>query len=170
MPVKTTGNPASYPVYSRYSELLWIVICRFVEQHVQVAPIILEIDWIKHFKVVFLIVHTRPLFANPHIHVYAIVKSLPPVLYEKQRTRHEAEMASIARGKVERYISIETKCWVLYFTYSMWQDNDWSVIKNFLNIHSPPLNIPSLLTLMINYIESGQIWVCSNTLLSYPAL
>ena len=32
------------------------------------------------------------------------------------------------------------------------------------------LNIPSLPTLMINYIQSGQNWICSNTLLSYPVL
>ena len=59
---------------------------------------------------------------------------------------------------------------VLYFPYSMWQDSDLSVIKNFLNIHSPPLNIPSLPSLTIHYIESGQIWCCSNILLSYPVL
>ena len=79
-------------------------------------------------------------------------------------------MANIARGEAECYISIEAECRVLYFTYSTWQGNDLSVIKNFLNIHSPPLNIPSLPTLTINYIESGQNWFCFNTLLSYPAL
>ena len=84
-------------------------------------------------------------------------------------------MANIARGEAKCYISIETECQVaecrvLYFTYSMWQGNDLSVIKNFLNIHSPPLNIPNLPTLTINYMESGQNWFCSNTLLSYPAL
>ena len=65
-------------------------------------------------------------------------------------------MANIAQGEAECYISIKAKCLMLYFTYSMWQDNDLSVIKNFLNIDSPPLNIPSLPTLTINYIESGQ--------------
>ena len=50
--------------------------------------------------------------------------------------RHEAEMANIARGEAECYISIEAECRVLYFPYSMWQGNDLSVIKNFLNIHS----------------------------------
>ena len=45
-----------------------------------------------------------------------------------------------------------------------------SVIHNFLNIHSPQLNIPSFPTLTTNYIESGQNWICSNTLLSYPVL
>ena len=45
-----------------------------------------------------------------------------------------------------------------------------SAIKKFLNIHSSPLNIPSLPTLMINYIKSGQNWFCSNTLQSYPGL
>ena len=44
--------------------------------------------------------------------------------------------ANIARGEAEYYISIEAEYWVLYFTYSMWQHNDLSVIKNFLNIHS----------------------------------
>ena len=34
--------------------------------------------------------------------------------------------------------------------------NVLSVIKNFLNIHSLTLNIPSLPTLMTNYIEFGQ--------------
>ena len=84
--------------------------------------------------------------------------------------RHEAEMANIARGEAKCYISIEAECRVLYFPYSTWQGNDLSVIKNFLNIHSPSLNIPSLPTLTINYIESGQKWFCSNTLLSYPLL
>ena len=79
-------------------------------------------------------------------------------------------MANIALGKAECYISIEAKCRVFYLMYSMWQGNDLSVIKNFLHIHSPPLNIPSLPALMINYIESGQIWFYSNTLLSYPML
>ena len=60
------------------------------------------------------------------------------------------------------------KCFILRIAW--WQGNDLSVIKNFLNIHSPPLNIPSLLTLMINYIESGLNWFCSNILLSYPVL
>ena len=60
--------------------------------------------------------------------------------------RHEAKMANIARGEAECYISIEAECQVLYFTYITWQGNDLSVIKNFLNIHSPPLNIPNLLT------------------------
>ena len=45
---------------------------------------------------------------------------------------------------------------MLYFAYSMWQSNVLSVIKNFLNIHSSPLNIPILPTLTIHYIESGQ--------------
>ena len=71
-------------------------------------------------------------------------------------------MANIAQGKAEYYISIEAMCQVLNFMYSTWQGNDLSVIKNFLNIHLPPLNIPSLPTLMINYIESGQNWFCSN--------
>ena len=68
-------------------------------------------------------------------------------------------MANIARGEAECYISIEAECQVLNFIYSTWQGNDLSVI-NFLNIHSPPLlaplNIPSLPTLTIHYIESGQ--------------
>ena len=79
-------------------------------------------------------------------------------------------MANIAQGKAEYYISIEAKYQMLYFTYSMWQGNDSSVIKNFLNIHSPPLNISILPTLMIHYIESEQNWFCSNILLSYPVL
>ena len=79
-------------------------------------------------------------------------------------------MANIARGEAEYYFSIETKCRVLYFPYSTWQGNDLSVIKNFLNIHSPLLNIPSLLTWMIRYMEFKQNWFCSNILLSYPAL
>ena len=65
-------------------------------------------------------------------------------------------MANIAQGKAECYISIEAECQVLYFTYSMWQGNDLSVIKNFFTIHLQPLNIPSLLTLTINYIASRQ--------------
>ena len=77
-------------------------------------------------------------------------------------------MANITRGEAECYISIE--CQILYFTDITWQGNDLSVIKNFLSIYSPPLNIPSLPTLMINYIKSGQNWFCPNTLLSYPAL
>ena len=48
--------------------------------------------------------------------------------------RHEAEMANIARGKAECYISIEAKSQVLYFPYSMWQGSDLSVIKNYLSI------------------------------------
>ena len=83
-------------------------------------------------------------------------------------------MANIARGKAECYISIEAECRVLYFPYSTWQGNDLSVIKNFLNIHlrhhRATINIPSLPTLMINDIESGQNWFFSNTVLSYPAL
>ena len=67
-------------------------------------------------------------------------------------------MANIARSKAECYISIEVKCRVLYFPYGMWQANDLSVIKNLLNIHLSPLNIPSLPTLTINYIDSGQNW------------
>ena len=51
-------------------------------------------------------------------------------------------MTNIARGEAECYISIEAEFRVLYFTYSTWQGNDVSVIKNFLNIHSTPLNIP----------------------------
>ena len=45
-------------------------------------------------------------------------------------------MANIAQGEAECYISIEAECRVLYITYSTWQGNDLSVIKNFLNIHS----------------------------------
>ena len=60
-------------------------------------------------------------------------------------------MANTARGKAECYISIKAECQVLYFLYSTWQGNDLSVIKNFLNIHLPPLSIPSLPTLSINY-------------------
>ena len=75
-------------------------------------------------------------------------------------------MANIVQSKAECYISIEAECRVPYFPYSMWQGNDLSVIKNFLNIYLPPLNIPSLSTLTINYIESGQKCFCSNTLLS----
>ena len=59
---------------------------------------------------------------------------------------------------------------MLYFPYSTWQGNDLSVIKNFLNIHMPPLNIPSLPSLTTNYIESGQNSFCCNTLLCYLAL
>ena len=79
-------------------------------------------------------------------------------------------MANIARGEAECYISIEVEYQVLYCTYTTWQGNDLSVIENFINIYLPPLNIPSLLTLMINYIKSGQNWFCSNTVLSYPVL
>ena len=79
-------------------------------------------------------------------------------------------MANIAQGEAECYINIKAECRVLYFMYSTWQGKDLSVIKNFLNIHLPPLNIPTLPTLTINYIESGQKWVCSNTLPCYPVL
>ena len=79
-------------------------------------------------------------------------------------------MVNIARGEAKCYICIKAECQVLYFTYSMWQGNDFSVIKNFLDIHSPQLNIPSLPTLTINYIQSGQNLISSNTLLSYPVL
>ena len=72
MPVKKlskmTGNPASYPVYSRYNELLWIASYRFVEKYVQAAPIILEIYWIKYFKFVLLNICNsayKTPFANP---------------------------------------------------------------------------------------------------------
>ena len=71
-----------------------------------------------------------------YIYIYVRVKSLPPVLYGKYSTRHKAKIANITRSKAECYISIEAECRVLYFTYSMWQGNDLSVIKNFLNIHS----------------------------------
>ena len=79
-------------------------------------------------------------------------------------------MANIAQGEAECYISIEAEYQVLSFTYSAWQGNDLSVIKSFLNIHSPPLNIPSLPSLAIKYIESGQNWFYSITLVSYPVL
>ena len=62
---------------------------------------------------------------------------------------HDAEIANIAQGKAECYISIKAECRMLYFIqfmYSMWQGNDLIVIKNLLNIHSPPLNTPSLPT------------------------
>ena len=59
---------------------------------------------------------------------------------------------------------------MLYFMYSTGQGIDLNVIKNFFNIHSPPLNISSLLTLTIKYIDSEQTWLSSNTLLSYPVL
>ena len=75
----------------------------------------------------------------------------------KIKQRHQAEMANIAQGKAECYITIEAQCRVLYFTYSMRKGNGLSVIKIFLNIHLPPLNqtlyIPSLLTQSINYIN-----------------
>ena len=71
-----------------------------------------------------------------YIYICVRVKSLPPVLYRKYSTRHEAEMANIARGEAECYITMEAKCRVLYFPYSTWQGSDLSVIKNFLNNHS----------------------------------
>ena len=64
-------------------------------------------------------------------------------------------MTNIARGEAECYISIEAECRVLYFTYSTWQGNDLSVIKNFHNIHSPPFNIPSFPTLTSNPDKTG---------------
>ena len=64
--------------------------------------------------------------------------------------RYKAEMANIARGEAEYCISIKAECRVLYFMYSTWQGNVLSVLKNFLNIHSPSLNIPSLPSLTIN--------------------
>ena len=45
---------------------------------------------------------------------FVIVKSLLLVLYGKQSTRHEAEMANIAQDEAECYISIEVECRVLY--------------------------------------------------------
>ena len=41
-----------------------------------------------------------------------IVKSLPPVLYGKYSTRHKAEMANIARGEAECYVSIEAEYFI----------------------------------------------------------
>ena len=41
-------------------------------------------------------------------------------------TRHKAEMANIARGEAEGYISIKAECLVLYFPYST-GGNDLSV-------------------------------------------
>ena len=79
-------------------------------------------------------------------------------------------MANIAQFEVECYISTEAECQMLYFMHSMWQGNDLSVIKIFLTFTLPPLNIPNLLTLTINYIVLGQNWACSNTLLSYAVL
>ena len=51
--------------------------------------------------------------------MYVIVKSLPPVLYGKYSTRHEAEMANIARGKAECYISIEAECFILSIAHGV---------------------------------------------------
>ena len=76
----------------------------------------------------------------------------------KGRLRHAAEMANIARGEAKCYISIKAKFRMLYFTHNTWQGYELSVMKNFLNIHSLPLNIPSLPTLLIHNIESGQKW------------
>ena len=44
---------------------------------------------------------------------------------------NEAEMANIARGEAECYISIEAECRVLYFSYST-RGNALTVIENFL--------------------------------------
>ena len=74
-------------------------------------------------------------------------------------------MANTGRAEAECYISIEAECQVLYFTYSTWQGNDLSVIKNFLNNHLPPLTIPSLPTLTINYIELTQFMVYGSSIL-----
>ena len=74
--------------------------------------------------------------------------------------KDEAEMANIARGEAECYISIEAECRVLYFTYRTWQGNDLNNIKNFLTTHLSQLNIPSLPTVMRNYIKSRQNWIC----------
>ena len=41
----------------------------------------------------------------------------------------------------------------LFYIYHV-EGNDF---KNFLNIYSPPLNIPSSSTLSINYIKSGLV-------------
>ena len=66
-----------------------------------------------------------------HVHLYVIVKSLPPVLYRKESTRYETEMIYIVQGEAECYISIEAKCRVLYFMYSTWQGNDFKCYKEF---------------------------------------
>ena len=64
-------------------------------------------------------------------------------------------MANTARFKDQCYINIKGKCRVYHFTYSMWQENDLSVIKNSLNIHWLPLSIPSFPTLII---KLHRIW------------
>ena len=49
-------------------------------------------------------------------------------------------MANIAWGEAECYISIEAECFILCIARG--RAMILSVIKNFINIHSPPLNIP----------------------------
>ena len=62
-------------------------------------------------------------------------------------------MANIALGFASCYISIKADFRVLYFPYSTWQDNDLSVIKNFLAITI--LNIPIVPITSIYYVKSG---------------
>ena len=103
--------------------------------------------------------------------IYVIVKSLLLVLCTKIKQE--------ARGRDGYYylsailvLRPGAECFILRIA-STWQGNDLSFMKNYLNIHSPPLNIPSLfcwLCWTIKYIKSGQNWLCSNTLLSYPVL
>ena len=79
--------------------------------------------------------------------------------------RPEAKIANVAHKAYPSTIlalRLSTNC--------KWQGNDLSVIKISLKFHLPPVNIPSMPTLTINYIKSRQTWFCSNTLLSYLAL
>ena len=64
-PSKMVGNSASYPVYSRHSELPWIAVD--LEKHMLAALIILEVYWTEYFKIflIFIIAHIRLHLANP---------------------------------------------------------------------------------------------------------
>ena len=43
---------------------------------------------------------------SKNVCVYVRVKSLLPVIYGKQNTRHKAEMANIARGKLNAILAL----------------------------------------------------------------
>ena len=59
------GISASYPVYSSLNSY------RLVEKHDALAAlIILKIYYNAYFKIVFLTLHTRPLFAYPVTYQY----------------------------------------------------------------------------------------------------
>ena len=79
-------------------------------------------------------------------------------------------MANIAQGEAECYISIKAECQVLYFTYSTWQGNDLSVIKNSLTITCAVIKHTKFADFDDKLHRIRTTLVFSNTLLSYPVL